>query len=82
MAETIEKHINQLMSKKRELLILLKWKEYQNEHIHKEIKEHLNCGGTHKKESEQVNSIIQKLGFHKLLHLHTYAFCTYYKSEK
>jgi len=26
-----------------ELLILLKWEEYQNEHIHEEIKERLNC---------------------------------------
>jgi len=84
MAETIEKHINQLMSKKKELLILLKWEEYQNEHIQEEIKEHLNCGDIdeQQKNGEQVNSVIQKLGFQKLLPLHIYAFCTYYNSEK
>lgn len=49
MAEMFGKHINQLMSKKKELLILLKWEEYQNEHIHEEIKKHLNCGDTDKK---------------------------------
>jgi len=71
--------------KKKEVLILWKWEEYKNEHIHDEIKEHLNCGDTdeQKKNGEQVNSIMHKLGFKKLLHLHIYyAFCTYYNSEK
>jgi DNA-directed RNA polymerase specialized sigma24 family protein len=49
MTETIEKHINQLMSKRKELLILLKWEEYKSEDIHEEIKEHLNCGDTDEK---------------------------------
>ena len=49
MAETVGKRINQLMSKKKELLILLKWEEYQNEHSHEEIKEHPNCGDIDKK---------------------------------
>jgi hypothetical protein len=82
MAEMFGKHINQLMSKKKELLSLLKWEEYQNKHIHEEIKKHLNCGDTDKKNGEKVNSVIQKLGFQKLLHLHIYAFYTYYNSEK
>jgi hypothetical protein len=40
----IGKHINQHMSRKKELCITIKWEENQSGHIHKEVKERVKSG--------------------------------------
>jgi len=44
MAEMIGRHINQDMSRKKELSIIIKWEENQTEHIHEEVKDKLESG--------------------------------------
>ena len=55
MRELIGKHISHLISKKKEVPSLLKWKENQNEHIHGAIKEPLKCGDKDKQQKKMVN---------------------------